>query len=101
MITILGAGGAISNELVKLLVARKEAFRLVSRRAPMSADAKETVAADLSDREQAARAVAGSSVVYLLAGLKYDHKLRAENVAADHGHPARSLQTSGREAGLL
>ncbi|MGA7106573.1 MAG: NAD-dependent epimerase/dehydratase family protein [Terracidiphilus sp.] len=78
MITILGAGGAISNELVKLLVARKEAFRLVSRRAPMSADAKETVAADLSDREQAVRAVAGSSVVYLLAGLKYDHKLWAE-----------------------
>jgi nucleoside-diphosphate-sugar epimerase len=78
MITILGAGGAISNELVKLLVARKDAFRLVSRRAPISADSKQTLAADLSDREQAVRAVAGSSVVYLLAGLKYDHKLWAE-----------------------
>jgi len=31
MITILGAGGVISNELVKLLVARKQPFRLVSR----------------------------------------------------------------------
>ena len=31
MITILGAGGAISNELVKLLAERKQPFRLVGR----------------------------------------------------------------------
>ena len=31
MITILGAGGAIGNELVKLLSARKQSFRLVGR----------------------------------------------------------------------
>jgi hypothetical protein len=29
MITILGAGGAIGNELVRLLAARNQAFRLV------------------------------------------------------------------------
>lgn len=33
------------------------------------------VAADLADREQAIRAVAGSSVVYLVTGLKYDHRV--------------------------
>jgi nucleoside-diphosphate-sugar epimerase len=78
MITILGAGGAISNELVKLLVARGQAFRLVSRRGASAAGAAETMSADLGDKEQTARAVAGSSVVYLLAGLKYDHQLWAE-----------------------
>ena len=31
MVTILGAGGAIGNELVKLLAARSEQFRLVDR----------------------------------------------------------------------
>src|SRR6266568_5533015 len=78
MHTILGAGGAISNELVKLLAARGQAFRLVSRRGASAPGATETVAADLADRDQTNKAVAGSSVVYLLAGLKYDHKLWAE-----------------------
>ena len=31
MITILGAGGAIGNELVKLLAAKNQPFRLVGR----------------------------------------------------------------------
>jgi nucleoside-diphosphate-sugar epimerase len=78
MVTILGAGGAISNELVKRLAARKEPFRLVGRNPVSTPGAEEVVAADLSDKDQSARAVAGSSVVYLLAGLKYDHRLWAE-----------------------
>jgi nucleoside-diphosphate-sugar epimerase len=78
MITVLGAGGVISNELVKLLVAQKQPFRLVSRSSHAQQGAAETVSADLSDKEQTVRAVAGSSVVYLLAGLKYDHKLWAQ-----------------------
>jgi nucleoside-diphosphate-sugar epimerase len=78
MKTILGAGGAIGNELVKLLAARKEPFRLVGRAPRAVPGATETVAADLADREQAIRAVAGSHVVYLLVGLKYDHALWAD-----------------------
>jgi nucleoside-diphosphate-sugar epimerase len=78
MITILGAGGSVSNELVKLLAARGDAFRLVSRHGTKAQGAAEAVAADLGDKDQTARAVAGSSVVLLLAGLKYDHKLWAE-----------------------
>jgi nucleoside-diphosphate-sugar epimerase len=78
MITILGAGGAISNELVKLLAAGKQPFRLVGRNPRTVPSAKETVTADLTDTVQAIDAVAGSKLVYLLVGLKYDHKLWQE-----------------------
>jgi nucleoside-diphosphate-sugar epimerase len=79
MITILGAGGVISNELVKLLAADAQPVRLVGRHPVLLEGAEEMVPADLSDQSQTLRAVAGSSVVYLLAGLKYDHKVWAEN----------------------
>jgi nucleoside-diphosphate-sugar epimerase len=79
MHTILGAGGAISNELVKQLAARGQAFRLVSRRGTSAPRATETVAADLTDKDQTMKAVAGSTVVYLLAGLTYNHKVWAES----------------------
>src|ERR1700694_198908 len=78
MITILGAGGAIGNELAKLLAARNQPFRLVGRNPKATHGATETVAADLTDRDQTVRAVAGSSVVHLLVGLKYDHKVWQE-----------------------
>ena len=78
MITILGAGGAIGNELVKLLSARKQSFRLVGRNPRNVVGATEAISADIADQEQTIRAVAGSSVVHLLVGLKYDHKLWAE-----------------------
>ena len=75
MITILGAGGAIGNELVKLLAAKNQPFRLVGRNPKATPGATETLAADLTDKDQTIRAVAGSSVVHLLVGLKYDHKV--------------------------
>src|SRR3984957_6414808 len=78
MITILGAGGVIANELVKLLSARKEPFRLVARNARSVPGATEMISADLSDKDQPTRAVAGSSIVHLLVGLKYDHNLWTE-----------------------
>src|SRR5215472_17440557 len=78
MLTILGAGGAIGNELVKLLAQRKQPFRLVGRNPSMVPGAAEIHSADLSDKEQTIQAVAGSSIVFLLVGLKYDHKIWAE-----------------------
>lgn len=71
MITILGAGGPIGDELAKILTAGGQPFRLVSR-SPKPLAGGEVFAADLTDREQTIRAVAGSSVVHLLVGLKYD-----------------------------
>jgi len=78
MITILGAGGAVANELVKLLAARNQPFRIVCRNPRPTHGATETLAADLTDKDQTIRAVAGSSVVHLLVGLKYDHKVWQE-----------------------
>ena len=78
MITILGAGGAIGNELVKLLAARNQPFRLVGRSPRPARGATELLAADLTDEGQTVSAVAGSSVVYLVVGLEYDHRVWQE-----------------------
>lgn len=78
MITILGAGGVIANHLTPLLAGQKQPFRVVSRSARAAPGAAEVVAADLRDRDATLRAVAGSSVVLLLAGLPYDHKVWAD-----------------------
>lgn len=78
MLTILGSGGAIANELSSLLAARGTPFRQVSRKGVGASGATETLAADISDKEQATLAVAGSSIVFLLVGLKYDHRVWEE-----------------------
>lgn len=78
MYTILGAGGSVSNELVKLLSSRNLPFRTVSRHLAATPGATESRAADLTRHEQTVEAVAGSDIVFLLAGLKYDHKVWAE-----------------------
>lgn len=78
MITLLGAGGTIANGLAQLLSTQKKPFRLVSRTAHPAPGGGEVVAADLTDQEQTVRAVAGSSIVAILAGLKYQHQVWAE-----------------------
>jgi nucleoside-diphosphate-sugar epimerase len=75
MLTILGAGGAISDELVKALTGRNEPIRLVSRNPKPVAGATETVAADLSRLDDTVKAVSGSRIVFLVVGLKYDVKV--------------------------
>jgi len=72
--TFLGAGGAIGNALAPILQAENVPTRLVSR-APRASDWMEAVAADLTDLDATRKAVAGSTVVYLLAGLVYDVRI--------------------------
>ena len=72
--TILGANGTIATELVPVLQQNKETIRLVSRN-PKPAAGAETVAADLLSGEAIRKAVAGSDIVYLLAGIEYNHKV--------------------------
>jgi nucleoside-diphosphate-sugar epimerase len=78
MITILGAGGDIGSKLAKLLAAKNQPFRIVGRNPRSTPGATETVAADIAGQDQTIRAVAGSSIVYLLVGLKYDHNVWRE-----------------------
>ncbi|MBD0257796.1 MAG: NAD-dependent epimerase/dehydratase family protein [Cytophagales bacterium] len=72
--TILGANGTIAGELVPVLQAHGEKIRLVSR-SPQPVPGTETAAADVLDYEQVLRAVEGSGVVYLLIGIRYDHRV--------------------------
>ena len=95
MITVLGAGGAIANHLVPLLAARKEPFRVVSRTARPAAGAAEVIAADLTDRDQTLRAVAGSSIVFLLVGIKYDHKIWADQWPRIMANTIEACQRAG------
>ena len=78
MVTILGAGGAIGNELIKELALTNTRVRLVSRSPKPATGEVETVVADVSDLNQTVRAVAGSDVVHLLVGLMYDHAVWRE-----------------------
>jgi nucleoside-diphosphate-sugar epimerase len=75
--TILGAGGVIANELTKELQANGKKVRLVSRN-PKAVGTAETMAADITDALQTRRAVSGSSMVVLCAGLAYNHKIWEE-----------------------
>jgi len=72
MQTILGAGGAIGTEVVKELAHTRQPVRLVGRNPKLVQGATETVSADISNLAQTISAVAGSTVVHLLVGLKYD-----------------------------
>jgi len=78
MQTILGANGIIAQELSKQLTTYTNQIRQVSRNPKKVNDADELVKADLLNYEQTEKAVAGSEIVYLLAGLKYDIKVWQE-----------------------
>jgi len=71
MHTILGAGGVIGTALVNELVPSGKPIRLVARNPKATGGVAQVVAADVSDLDQTISAVSGSSVVYLLVGLKY------------------------------
>lgn len=77
MQTILGAGGAIGKPLARELRPYASRIRLVSRHPEKVDEDNECFAADLTDFEQVCRAVEGSEVAYLTAGLAYDHQVWA------------------------
>src|SRR5581483_3413538 len=72
--TIFGAGGAVANELLPVLLKNNEKVRLVSRKAK-PVQGVETVAADATNYQQTLAAIKGSGVVYLLIGLPYDVRI--------------------------
>jgi len=72
MHTILGANGVIGRGLSRLLAADGHPIRQVGRSPRAENSSDETFTADLLDPRATADAVAGSEVAYLVAGLKYD-----------------------------
>ena len=71
MHTILGANGSIARELSRALAAYTSDIRQVSRHPRKVNPSDKMFSADLLDRQATVNAVAGSEVVYLVAGLKY------------------------------
>ncbi|MEI6950296.1 NAD-dependent epimerase/dehydratase family protein [Paraflavisolibacter sp. H34] len=71
MQTILGAGGAVGTELAKCLTAYTGRIRLVGRQPRKINETDELFPADLLQAAEVHRAVAGSEVAYLTAGLLY------------------------------
>ncbi len=71
MQTILGANGAIARELSAHLPTYTNKIRQVSRNPRPVNPGDETVKADLLKANEVRSAVAGSEVVYLVAGLQY------------------------------
>ena len=78
MQTILGANGVIGNELSKLLPQYTDKVRQVSRHPKKVNTTDEVFPADLLDAQAVSEAVKGSKVAYLVAGLKYDANVWAE-----------------------
>jgi nucleoside-diphosphate-sugar epimerase len=78
MHTILGSGGIIANHIAKSLPAYTSNVRLVSRNPKTVTGKEELISADLTSAEQVMKAVKGSEVVYLTAGLQYNIKVWQE-----------------------
>ena len=78
MQTILGAGGAIGKNLALELMKYDKDIRLVSRKPSKVNASDELFPADLTDPEATMKALQGSSVAYLVAGLPYDIKVWRE-----------------------
>jgi nucleoside-diphosphate-sugar epimerase len=78
MHTILGANGIIAKELSRVLATTGTELRQVSRHPRQVNPSDATYAADLLDGQATVDAVAGSEVVYLLAGLEYNAKVWQE-----------------------
>lgn len=72
MQTILGSSGVIGTGLAKILPQYTNKIRLVSRNPKIVNKTDELFTADLTKADQVLKAVDGSDVVYLTAGLQYN-----------------------------
>lgn len=74
MQTILGAGGNIGKPLAKELIPYDPHIRLMSRNPQKINETDELFPGDLTDKERVEKAVEGSHIAYLVAGLAYKLK---------------------------
>jgi nucleoside-diphosphate-sugar epimerase len=73
--TILGSGGGIGTPLARELKNYTSRIRLVSRNPKKVNDTDELFPADLNDLSQVDHAIAGSDVVYVTIGFRYNLKV--------------------------
>jgi len=78
MQVILGANGVVGRELARRLPGFTDHVRQVARTPSRVNETDELVTADLLDAAATADAVKGADVAYLLAGLKYDARVWAD-----------------------
>ena len=69
--TILGAGGAIATNLLKVLQEAKETIRLVSR-SGKEVFGTESRKANVLQKDSLKEAISGSYIVYFLIGIDYN-----------------------------
>lgn len=74
MQTILGAGGNIGKLLAKELIPYDPHIRLMSRNPKKINETDELFPGDLTDKERVDKALEGSQIAYLVAGLAYKLK---------------------------
>jgi nucleoside-diphosphate-sugar epimerase len=72
MQTVLGSTGVIGKELAKTLPEYTDKIRLVSRNPKKVNDGDELFKANLLNTGEVLKAVEGSEIVYLTAGIRYD-----------------------------
>ncbi|MEJ7737119.1 MAG: NAD-dependent epimerase/dehydratase family protein [Chitinophagaceae bacterium] len=95
MHTILGAGGPISNSLANELIKNGHSIRLVSRSAVTRFPGIEWQGADLKNNKEVQKAVQGSSVIYMCAGLPYNKKVWAAEWPVIMQNLIDAAQTTG------
>jgi len=78
MQTILGAGGSIGKDLAKNLTDYTDKIRLVSRNPKAINPDDQLFSCDLTNKAQVSKAVQGSEITYLVAGLNYNTKIWQE-----------------------
>lgn len=78
MQTILGAGGAIGKPLARSLAAYTDSIRLVGRNPVKINSSDELFPHDARDLDGLDKAIAGSSVVYVVIGFEYNLKVWQE-----------------------
>ncbi len=78
MQTILGSGGIIATHLATSLPTYTDKIRLVSRNPKTVTGKEEIFSADLTSGYEVMKAVKGSEVVYVTAGLQYNIKVWQE-----------------------
>ena len=95
MQTILGAGGPIGRDLARVLSEYTDRVRVVGRHPEAVLPSNDVFVADLFDAHAIDKAVEGSDVVYLVAGLQYKASVWQEGWPLAMGNTIAACRNHG------